>query len=368
MDLEILKQLLEDQESEFLDFKREYHKNNSDLIHDILCLANSKTDNKYKYLIFGVDDDKYLFGIKNDIKRKRENDLMDLVKNAKLNNLPHIKLFNLNYQDKDIDIIRIENINYKPYFLTQDHVQGKDTIRAGVVYTRFGSTNTPKTSTASEKQIEEMYRERFSINKTPTEKLFVYLKDKENWKYNYINDLHLHFYYIPDPNYSMIVEEKEYDRDFFEPWNLIFPDQKCSKSTLIIKYNNVKIDDFVLLWCDGSRFCIPIPEFLSLKNNITSKDIDNKYISSYFYINDSLKSLCLEMIDYTYEQNGVNRISEFIKYFDSKEEANYKLNTDFNENRMDYIYFIQEHVNNLNKYYIQKKGKTSELINYYNSK
>ena len=42
-------------EGAYWDFKREHHKDKSDLIHDVLCLANAKhTGNRF--LIFGVDD------------------------------------------------------------------------------------------------------------------------------------------------------------------------------------------------------------------------------------------------------------------------------------------------------------------------
>nr|BFD33632.1 ATP-binding protein [Pigmentibacter ruber] len=360
MNHEEIKQLINNQECEFIDFKREYHKNNSDLIHDILCLANSKTDSKYKYLIFGVDDDKNFFDIKNDIKRKKENDLMDLVKNARLNNLPNIKLFALNYRDNPIDIIQIQNINHKPYFLTQDYGQGKDTIRAGVVYTRLGSSNTPKNGSATPKQIEDMYRERFNIDKTPNEKIMTYLKDKNNWKYNYVNDTKLHFYYEPDPNFSIISEKSKFNREYFENWVLVFNDQKSYTDILTIKYKETKIGELILVWCDGGRFGIPLPSILQVKKD-ESKYYRREYVSSYFYINNSLKHLFLEMINSTYPQHGVENISEFIEYFDSREDAEYELKNDFKNKTNKYKYFIHENSNEKNSFFLQSGGKISEL-------
>jgi hypothetical protein len=48
-----INQLLNDTESDCLDFKQEFHSNMAELVHDILCLLNSKYDGD-RYLVFGV--------------------------------------------------------------------------------------------------------------------------------------------------------------------------------------------------------------------------------------------------------------------------------------------------------------------------
>ena len=45
-------------EGTYWDFKREHHSNNGELIHDVLCLANTKHTGD-RFLIFGVDDKKF---------------------------------------------------------------------------------------------------------------------------------------------------------------------------------------------------------------------------------------------------------------------------------------------------------------------
>lgn len=42
-------------EGEYWDFKQEWHKQNSDLLHDIICMANSPA-NRDCYIIIGVED------------------------------------------------------------------------------------------------------------------------------------------------------------------------------------------------------------------------------------------------------------------------------------------------------------------------
>lgn len=49
-------------ESEFIDFKREFHKSNAKLLHDILCLSNSFYEGD-RFIAFGVANDKTVYGI-----------------------------------------------------------------------------------------------------------------------------------------------------------------------------------------------------------------------------------------------------------------------------------------------------------------
>ncbi len=66
--------LIEKQETEFVDFKREHHRCDVDLIHDILCLANAEGEQD-RYIIYGVDDNnRNIVGIdQKSTDRKREN-------------------------------------------------------------------------------------------------------------------------------------------------------------------------------------------------------------------------------------------------------------------------------------------------------
>lgn len=49
-------ELLEHEESDFLDYKREWHTNKASLVHDILALSNSLAKTN-RYLILGIADD-----------------------------------------------------------------------------------------------------------------------------------------------------------------------------------------------------------------------------------------------------------------------------------------------------------------------
>ena len=45
------------QEGEYWDFKRQWHENKADLLHDIICMANNLSDND-GYIIIGIDEEK----------------------------------------------------------------------------------------------------------------------------------------------------------------------------------------------------------------------------------------------------------------------------------------------------------------------
>ena len=59
------------QEGGYWDFKRQWHENNTDLLHDIICMANN-LENRDAYIIIGIDEENdYSFlDISNDCKLK----------------------------------------------------------------------------------------------------------------------------------------------------------------------------------------------------------------------------------------------------------------------------------------------------------
>ena len=72
--------------------------------------------------------------------------------------------------DKELDILTISNESSKPYFLTKDETKRGTMIRAGVVYSRLCDSNTPKDSSANPYEIEEMWRQRFGLDKKASDR------------------------------------------------------------------------------------------------------------------------------------------------------------------------------------------------------
>ena len=65
-------------EGEYWDFKQLWHSNNADLLHDIICMANSLA-NRDCFIIIGVEDRTYnVLGVNNE-KRKNQQNVIDLL-------------------------------------------------------------------------------------------------------------------------------------------------------------------------------------------------------------------------------------------------------------------------------------------------
>ena len=201
----ILQTLINFPESDWLDFKLKWHENLADLVLDILCLANSDADGD-RYLVFGVDDKDKSKIISPTQNRKNIEELIDFLSKRHFNRLPTISLQTISIDNSEIDVLTIKKTRYRPYFLTQDYRNSKTLVRAGVVYTRNGMTNTPKDSCASENQIADMWRERFGLTLSPFDRLQIYIQDTNNWKQfsnPFIDDNIFSFYYAPFPEFTI---------------------------------------------------------------------------------------------------------------------------------------------------------------------
>ena len=154
-----LQTIIAQKESVWLDFKREFHTNTAKLLHDILCLSNALHDGD-RYLVFGVADDKTIFGVENDPNKKTNAAIHDFIRQRHFNKIPQIELTFHQFAKHEIGLLKIENLPQKPYTIQQDFQRDKTLIRAGVVYTRLSDTNIPHNETAPEDYVERMWKER----------------------------------------------------------------------------------------------------------------------------------------------------------------------------------------------------------------
>ena len=81
---QILRLISLKQEGAYWDFKKEWHSQKSDLLHDIMCFANNLV-NLDCYIIIGVDEgnDYAICDIKADPNRKNTQKLVDFLKDKK---------------------------------------------------------------------------------------------------------------------------------------------------------------------------------------------------------------------------------------------------------------------------------------------
>lgn len=209
-------------EGEYWDFKREWYKNLADLLHDILCLANSPSRSE-KYIIIGAGESDIrktfsVVGVKlNDANRKDSKDLNDFLSTKKFvgDIRPMVHVSRTVVDKKNLDIIVIEPNDNTPFVLAEDYKyhpeKGKPTVvRCGHVYTRIGDKNTPKDKTADNDKTEALWRRRFRLDATPTERLSYYLLRPDEWEIINLSDNDtIAYYYKYSPEYRIEFEDDD---------------------------------------------------------------------------------------------------------------------------------------------------------------
>lgn len=264
--------LLDAPESETLDFKQEFHTNTLDLLHDILCLVNAYADTD-RALIFGVTNrPRTIVGIESDPNPKDQAMIYDLMRQSHFNRIPTIHLQEFQVQGHTVAVLTIINRPDKPFFLLKDknvsNSSGKTrTIRAGVIYTRLGDTNTPLADTAPDDKIELMWRERFGIGLSPLERFYKLLDEPSKWvSQPGHRDV---FHHEQFPEFTIVRNDDAYDREqFSEEWcEDKFPDISCHRYEYELKYHATVLETVDLVSCDGGRYMLPLPEIKLLNES-----------------------------------------------------------------------------------------------------
>ncbi|MBS0272633.1 MAG: ATP-binding protein [Proteobacteria bacterium] len=309
-------------ESEEFDRKREHHENVAELVHDILCLANSSTSGN-KFLIFGVSNQGEIIGVEADTKRKKQSQLLDTLRSSNFNRLPIITLYTVDHEGHEVDVLEIENRPDKPYFLTKDKKEGKKCVRARVIYTRYGDTNTPMDGCADEMAIERMFRERFGLDRPPVQQLMANLKNVQRWKWGENEENESYFYDQWNPEFT-ITKKSDTDSLFIEGWSQQFPDSKAYKDEYLVKFHNTLLRRIFMVSCDGCRYLTVLPKLWGNLDESTGR-----HYTTHFFIEDSLEYLVNRMIHSIYPHQYSRRYMPEFPIFSSQEEAEQLLSQDF---------------------------------------
>ncbi|MCM1307338.1 MAG: ATP-binding protein [Butyrivibrio sp.] len=94
-------------EGEYWDFKQQWHSCNADLLHDIICMANSPA-NRDCYIIIGIEDKTYhILGV-SDENRKNQQNVIDLLRQKPSwagGYIPEAYVKTISIADKEVDVI-----------------------------------------------------------------------------------------------------------------------------------------------------------------------------------------------------------------------------------------------------------------------
>jgi len=174
-------------EGDFWDFKKSWHSNKADLLHDIICMANNLT-NHDGLIIIGVENATWKLpgNLSIDTNRKTQQNVIDFLKNKHFAGgvRPTVYVRTISIfegANKDVGVIIVKNTDKTPYFLSDNFQESHKELYKGNIYTRVGDTNTPKTETADIDKVEMLWRRRFGIDKTAIEKLKLLLSKTEDW-------------------------------------------------------------------------------------------------------------------------------------------------------------------------------------------
>ncbi|MDR2889707.1 MAG: putative DNA binding domain-containing protein [Lachnospiraceae bacterium] len=302
-------------EGDYWDFKEEWHNNNADLIHDIICMANSPA-NRDCYVIIGINNDFEVCEIDND-KRKNQQKVIDLLRRKPKwagGHIPEVYVKSISIMDKDIDVIIIKQNDNTPFYLMEDYEGGnkkepnnKKKIFKGCIYSRKGDTNTPRDSTADLYDAELLWKRRFGLLYNPSQRAKNYLVDLENWesldgapnKHGNYDDF---FYYLPDPDYTVyyVINAEDDENELPRRANDVNDEAIGYIFYYLFAFCNVSYhtdfsnrDEVVLYYKDIPLFCSPVESIDEGRTRIIPPDFPP--LNAY-YIKNSLHYLIFRFV------------------------------------------------------------------------
>lgn len=145
------------QEGGYWDFKRQWYENRSDLLHDIICMANNLC-NRAAYIIIGIDEETgfSITDVSKDTNRKNTQGIVDFLKDKKfaggIRPVAHVE--QLRFRDGMLDILVIDNSQNTPFYLSEQY----KSVRANYIYTRVMDTNTPINQSAEINNVEYLWK------------------------------------------------------------------------------------------------------------------------------------------------------------------------------------------------------------------
>lgn len=295
-------------EGNYWDFKEKWYENNVDLLHDIICMANSIA-NRDCYIIIGVKDGTFeVVGV--DIEnRKNQQNILDLLHQKPKwagGFVPEVYVKNMTFSGKEVDVIIIKQSDNTPFYLLEDYKKNNISLFKGVIYTRKGDTNTPKTQTADLYDTELLWKRRFGLLYNPSQRAKFYLRDINNWELvedGKDNDKRISsfYYYQLDPDYTICksVDEAPQDCETFKRLTDVNEDGVGELFFYIFAFPNVSYHtDF----SDNTKIILYYKDIPLFSSNLDCIDegrtqiVPPEYWSDAYYISDTIQYLMFEFV------------------------------------------------------------------------
>lgn len=305
------------QEGPYWDFKREWYSSDSDLLHDLICMANN-LENRDAYIVIGVDEeiDFVVRDIKNDQNRKNTQKIVDFLKDKKFAGgiRPTVYVEPIHFGKDSIDVIVVRNSFNTPYCLIESF-QG---VYANNIYTRIMDTNTPKNRTADIHHIEYLWKKRFKLISTPLERVELYLNKPEDWVDSPTNGDEIKKYHKHFPEFT-IEYDLEDDRTGYEYYLFNQTDNSPHWNEISIHYHQTMLFSCGGISLDGGRYFTSVPE----TDGISLEPFHHWDVSFKYFIKNSLRYIIHQ---FYYKPDGDEattsheRFLECVLVFESEEE------------------------------------------------
>lgn len=252
-------------EDEWWDFKREYHHDKADLVHDITCMANSRA-NRDAYIIFGIEDKTFkILGVESDTNRRNQQGIVDILRSVSYAGSvrPRIELRTIILEQHEVDVLIVKNTYDVPYYLEKQYqdstIKSSDgkkigrIIRPYHIYTRVVDNNTEIDKNADINDVEYLWRKRFGIDRSPKERLMILLDDIDKWIFDWGNKKYA--YHTDCPEYQL-VQAKDMQQGWW-PSAAFYTHPVVYLAPLNIMFHNTIIHETELWSYDGFRKYLP---------------------------------------------------------------------------------------------------------------
>ena len=243
------------------------------------------------YLIYGADDNGIVKGIETTTEPRYTTKMVTeflRTKHFAGQYVPKVSVQVLKIDGHELDVLIVHNTRNTPYYLTDKFNPSHDNkkmLLPGAVYTRINDINTPRIQTASFEHTEYLWRRRFGIDMTPSEKLLRLLDNPEDWSETRW-DVDRHSYNIYNPEYQINVLDSQ---DAYETISYFYDDERMLYAPLKLNYLTTTLYETELWYMDMGRCLIPKPEH----------KYDMEHGLYYYYIEkDSLNGKLLPLFAY----------------------------------------------------------------------
>jgi len=304
------------QEGGYWDFKREWHGNKTDLLHDIICMANN-LEFRDGYIIIGVDEesDYIVSGVNDDENRKATQNLVDFLRDKDFAGdvRPTVSVETISIDGVEVDVLIVYADRHTPYYL-RERFEG---VHSNNIYTRIQDSNTPINKSADIHCVERLWKRRFGLDASKMERFLILLDQYDEWECDFGN-LKPAFHKV-FPEFQIVADHKN-SRDGWEPQGAYYLNPTMGFTEIKLLYYGTTIYEWGIMDIDGSSIYIPYPE----RKSYATPKTDSYFFYDYYDLSNLKGKLFKMMTSGTlqYDSGRFNTHVHLFLIFNDHEERN----------------------------------------------